>query len=462
MKRLTIPKMAISLPLAILAAVLLVGINETGYVRSVAALSDFTEAQQNTNQLSKLLQLMVDAETGQRGYLLTGDAGYLKPYETATGELQKNLETLQTFYSTHPQELQSFTQLSRSVQGKLSEMDVSVRLRMQGNDDAWKFVLTTDVGREQMDAIRNQSLAMIERTQSKVASGQEQINRSLLLSRIGIALVALVGLLAFYMYLYQTRVVHELNVREQENLQKERDLLGQLVKERTASLAELATHLQTVREQERGHLARELHDELGALLTAAKLDVARLKSKLAPGGPEILERLQHLSESLNSVIALKRRIIEDLRPSALFNLGLLASLDILTREFSERAGIPVKTEFEPVELDDGTELIIYRLVQESLTNIYKYAQATEIEVKLAVNGAKLTVCVYDNGVGFNTSVMRNGHGLAGMRHRVEAVGGTLEIQSPPATGVGKGTLILAALPVIQPVAAATELPPVDA
>jgi signal transduction histidine kinase len=452
MKRLSIPKMpkmAISLPLAILAAVLLVGINETGYVRSVAALEDFTEAQQNTNQLSKLLQLMVDAETGQRGYLLTGEPGYLKPYETATKELQQNLGTLQSFYNSHPQDLESFTQLSRSVQGKLSEMDVSVRLRMQGNDDAWKFVLTTDVGREQMEAIRNQSLAMIERTQSKVASGQAQINRSLLLSRIGIALVALVGLLAFYMYLYQTKVVHELNLREQQNLQKERDLLGQLVKERTASLAELATHLQTVREQERGHLARELHDELGALLTAAKLDVARLKSKLAPGGPEILERLQHLSESLNSVIALKRRIIEDLRPSALFNLGLLASLDILTREFSDRAGIPVKTEFEPIELDDGTELIIYRLVQESLTNIYKYAHATEIEVKLSVQGEKLTICVYDNGVGFNTHLTRTGHGLAGMRHRVEAVGGTLDIESPPSSGADKGTLILAVMPVVK-------------
>jgi signal transduction histidine kinase len=440
--------MAISLPLAILAAVLLVGINETGYVRSVAALNDITEAQQNTNQLSKLLQLMVDAETGQRGYLLTGDAGYLKPYEVATRELQKNLETLQSFYTAHPQDLPSFTQLSRSVQGKLSEMDVSVRLRMQGNDDAWKFVLTTDVGREQMEAIRNQSLAMIERTQLAVVSGQNQINRSLLLSRIGIALVALVGLLAFYMYLYQTRVVHELNLREQENLQKERDLLGQLVKERTASLAELATHLQTVREQERGHLARELHDELGALLTAAKLDVARLKSKLAPAAPEILERLQHLSESLNSVIALKRRIIEDLRPSALFNLGLLASLDILTREFSERAGIPVKTELEPVDLDDGTDLIIYRLVQESLTNIYKYAQATEIEVKLSVQGATLTVSVYDNGVGFNTTLTRTGHGLVGMRHRVEAVGGTLDIASPPSTGPSRGTSILAVLPVV--------------
>ena len=86
------------------------------------------------------------------------------------------------------------------------------------------------------------------------------------------------------------------------------------VRERTATLAELATHLQNVREDERGHLARELHDELGALLTAAKLDVARIKARLAGNLPEVSERLEHLTATLNAGIALKRRIVEDLRP----------------------------------------------------------------------------------------------------------------------------------------------------
>ena len=110
------------------------------------------------------------------------------------------------------------------------------------------------------------------------------------------------------------------------------------MRERTASLAELATHLQDVRETERGYLARELHDELGSLLTAAKLDVARLKSRLADT-PDAAQRLQHLTELLNSGIALKRRIIEDLRPSSLSNLGLVASLEILGREFGDASGM---------------------------------------------------------------------------------------------------------------------------
>jgi signal transduction histidine kinase len=172
-----------------------------------------------------------------------------------------------------------------------------------------------------------------------VARGQAEIERALWGSRLGIALATAVGLLAFYRYLRQTQALQQATAREQQALESERERLEALVRARTASLSALANHLQQVREDERGHLARELHDELGALLTAAKLDLARLKSRIGTSGPEVQERLQHLGATLNQVIALKRRIIEDLRPSALANLGLATALEILAREFSERAGL---------------------------------------------------------------------------------------------------------------------------
>jgi len=447
MRWFSIPKMAISLPLAVAAACVLVGINETAYNRSVDALSSISEAQHTSSELNKLLQHMLDAETGQRGYLLTGDPRYLEPYQLATSSLNQNLDTLRRLYMAYPDELAGFAMLSRSVQGKLSEMDVSVRLRKQGNDDAWKFVLTTDVGKEQMDAIRDQSYRLIEISRNRLSSGQAQITQSLQLSRIGIAIVAAIGLLAFYMYLRQTNALKAVDQREQQSLQRERDLLGQQVKERTATLAELATHLQQVREEERGHLARELHDELGALLTAAKLDVARLKSRMGSESPDAVQRLQHLTETLNSVIALKRRIIEDLRPSSLSNLGLHASLEILTREFGERSGLPVTTNLEAVELDESSQLTVYRLVQESLTNIGKYAQATQVTVSVQNYGGHISIDVGDDGKGFDAnSFSPSAHGLTGMRHRVEAAGGRLKIASSP-TG---GTHVSAVLPTSKP------------
>nr|MDH4448647.1 CHASE3 domain-containing protein [Acidovorax sp.] len=402
--------------------------------------------------VSTLLQSMLDAETGQRGYLLTGDETYLAPYSAAVSTVHSNLDNLRTQFMAEPSDMQEFAYLSRQVSRKLAEMELSVRLRRQGNEDAWKFVLHTDLGREQMDAIRSHAQELLKRSDVRLEAGRQQIEQSLMLSRIGIATVTAIGLLAFYMYLRQAHAVLLVNQREQALLERERDRLEVLVKQRTATLSELASHLQQVREEERGHLARELHDELGALLTAAKLDVARLKSKIDTTAPDVSERLRHLTETLNSGIALKRRIIEDLRPSSLSNLGLTAAIEILTREYAERAGIEVETSLEAVKLPDASQLTVYRMVQEALTNIGKYAKASKVLVSVHGYPTHVAVQVRDNGEGFDPATVRpNSHGLSGMRHRVEAAGGRLSITSRP----GNGTLVSAVLPLA---AGAQELP----
>jgi signal transduction histidine kinase len=439
-----LPRMAVSLALALLAACVLIIINETGYDQSTAALDDIAEASSVRSSLNRVLQNVLDAETGSRGYLLTGDPRYLEPYDAAVVAIGQQLDALRLVYTPNADEFAVLTQLHRNVQRKLAEMDLSVRMRKQGNEDAWKFVLMTDVGKEHMDAIRDEATKLIQATSARMEVSQVQVRRSLLLSRIGIATVAVAGLLAFYLYLRQTTALKLAGEREQQVLQQERDLLERQVRERTATLAELATHLQQVREEERGHLARELHDELGALLTAAKLDVARLKSRLgSQPAPEITQRLQHLTEALNSGIALKRRIIEDLRPSSLANLGLTASLEILAREFSERSGVEVITSVEQTELDESRQLTVYRLVQESLTNVGKYAEAKQVDISVRNYGNHVEVDIKDDGKGFNVGQIRaSTHGLAGMRHRVEAAGGRLTVISAP----GSGTRISAVLP----------------
>ena len=435
--------MALSLPMALLAAMVLVGINEVGHMRSQDAVEQLAQGLTTRSDVNKLLQSMLDAETGQRGYLLTGNETYLEPYDKAVATVQKNLDSLRMQFMASPEDMQEFALLSRQISRKLAEMELSLRLRRQGNEDAWKFILNTDVGKEHMEAIRQHAQELIARSDKRLAQGRAQIEQSLMLSRIGIATVTAIGLLAFYMYLRQTQAVQTVNLREQELLERERDRLEGLVRDRTATLSELANHLQQVREEERGHLARELHDELGALLTAAKLDVARLKSKIDATAPDVSERLKHLTETLNSGIALKRRIIEDLRPSSLSNLGLTAALEILTREYAERAGIDVETSLEPVQLPDAAQLTVYRMVQEALTNIGKYAKASKVLVSVHGYPTHVAVQVRDDGVGFDPgSVRPTSHGLAGMRHRVEAAGGRLTLTSRP----GNGTLLSAVLP----------------
>jgi signal transduction histidine kinase len=231
-------------------------------------------------------------------------------------------------------------------------------------------------------------------------------------------------------------------------VQAERDRLEVEVGHRTAQLTELTHHLQTVREDERNRLARNLHDELGALLTSAKLDAARIKPRLAGVAPEALERLNHLVGTLNSSIALGRRIIEDLRPSTLSNLGLVATLEILAREFAEHSGLHCA--LAPVKLEASTELVVYRLVQEAITNITKYARARNVWLSLAAENGQVEVSVRDDGVGFDTAAKpSSAYGLLGMRFRVEAEGGAVALVSAP----GQGTLIRVQLPESAPATA---------
>lgn len=263
-------------------------------------------------------------------------------------------------------------------------------------------------------------------------------NSVLLLAGVAAVVSMIISLLALFMYWRQRSMLDKLRQELQRTVQVGRDRLETEVSLRTVQLTELTHHLQTAREDERHRLARNLHDDLGALLTSAKLDAARIKSRLADRAPEALELLAHLVSTLNSGIALGRSIIEDLRPSALSNLGLVATLEILTREFAENSGVEVHCELEPVELEVSAELMIYRLVQEAITNITKYARAQHVWVRLATDNGQVEVSVRDDGVGFDTSVQpRSAYGLVGMRFRVEAEGGTLALVSAP----GQGTLI---------------------
>lgn len=443
MKWTQLRRMAISLPVAIFAACLMIGISEYGNKQTSQSLSNLAHAYDTRTALSTLTKEMLDAETGLRGYLLTSDENYLKPYNEAIQNISSTLQRIRQLIETTPQGMEFFVPMSHSISRKTAEMDLSLRLFREGNADALKFVMFTDMGNTDMSNIRELARKLDTLTAERSGRYQQDINSSLVMARIGVATVTLFGLFAFYLYLRQNNMVDRLHKREQALLSEERSRLENLVRERTATLTELANHLQQVREDERGHLARELHDELGALLTAAKLDVARLKSRIDMGNPEIADRIKHMTETLNSGIALKRRIVEDLRPSSLANLGLSTSLEILTSEFAQRSGIEVEAIFEAVELPEATELTIYRLVQESLTNIGKYAKASQIQVTVHRYPTYVAVQIKDNGEGFDLASIRpNSHGLAGMRHRVEAAGGRLTINS----ALGAGTTVSAIIP----------------
>lgn len=429
-------KWTLALPMAVLAVAALIALNELGYQRSILSAENMSLQQEKRGALNSLLQNMLDAETGQRGYLLTGDQKYLSSYGDALVEIAPALDRLRELYINDRGQVSQFAELSRSVSKKLAELEVTIKLReLGGATETWMQVVRIDVGRTYMDAVRDKGNALIAAASIDIAASRIRIDQSLTISRIGVTLAALLGLLAFHLYLRQTQKLNAAGEQQLAMLAKERDRMGELVRERTVRLSELASHLQTVQEEERDRLARELHDELGALLTAAKFDVARIKSKLPLDNPELSKRLMHLNESLNAGIALKRRIVEDLRPSSLSNLGLEAALEILTSEFSERTGVHVNNDIEPVDLGPDAELTVYRTVQESLTNIAKYADAKVVVVSVHGYDHHIEVSVDDDGRGFDVDNRQNAsHGLPGMRHRIEALNGVLKVSSSPGHG----------------------------
>ena len=431
-------------PLAVIAALAMFLISESSYQQATATLDALGERGLARTKIQTLWRSLTDAETGQRGYLLTSRPEYLKPYVEAQSHVADTLAWLNGYYRNDPAAGALMQLVSQASRNKLSELAETMKLHDDGREATWRSLMLSNIGKEQMDTVRIMSQQLLDHETSRVAIDRKSLGQTLLLNRIGATAMAALSLLALYMYLRQTTALVRAREEQRRLVQVERDILEGEVLMRTDQLTDLARHLQSVREDERHRLARELHDELGALLTAAKLDVARLKSRLgATVTPEVAERLQHLSDGLNSGIALKRRIIEDLRPSSLSNLGLVAALDILLREWGQRSEVVVDAEFETVQLRPAGELTVYRLVQEALTNITKYAKATAVQVRLSSVDGQVHVSVRDNGVGFDMAAPRSSaHGLLGMRYRLETEGGQMVMSSAP----GKGTLIRAELP----------------
>ena len=430
-------------PLACIATAALMAISEASYWQSVGTLSEMGATSAVRSTIQVLAQSILDAETGQRGYLLTGRTEYREPYDRALAKIDESFRVLDRYYARDPKPQEVLAKLHKLAETRLSELALTIRLLEEGRGKAGTEIVLSGIGKEQMDALRQLSSELLELETGNVARSQNDIFRTLLVSRIGIALLSAIGLLALFMYLRQTTALEKQQQEQRRLLQAERDRLELEVAQRTAQLTELAQHLQTAREDERHRLARNLHDDLGSLLTSAKLDAARIRSRLAGSAPESIELLTHLVGTLNSSIALGRRIIEDLRPSALSNLGLVATLEILMREFAEQSGVQVHGDLQPVRLRPAAELIVYRIVQEAITNITKYARAREVWVSLGMRDDQVVVSVRDDGVGFDTRAKpQSAYGLVGMRFRVEAEGGTLDLQSSP----GRGTRIQAALP----------------
>ena len=230
-----------------------------------------------------------------------------------------------------------------------------------------------------------------------------------------------------------------IDITERKNAEK-------AVQQHQELLRELSAHHDSVREGERANIAREIHDEMGQALTALKMDLSVLGLESGKDSPKIREQVRELKTRVDAMIQIVRNVATALRPAAL-DLGILSGIEWLVDEFQKRSGIPCKVKVEDgeFELAGDRGIVVFRILQESLTNISRHANARNVEISLRYDGRHVRLDVKDDGQGFDAeaAAKKKTFGLLGIRERAIMLHGTLSITSVP----GEGTQISLSIPV---------------
>ncbi|HEX2791881.1 MAG TPA: CHASE3 domain-containing protein [Steroidobacteraceae bacterium] len=435
---------AIALAIAFLMLVALVVIAEIGQSGQRQINRIINLSQQRQVLLAELLTELSDAEAGQRGFLLTNDDRYLQPYQAARDRVEPTLNQITDLFRDNDRLLVSVDQrdavrhLRVLVGAKLGELAASLALHSSQGPEQALALVRTDLGSRTMGEIRDAVSRLRDMEHNSISVALARAARLQLVSRALMGGVVLLNIalliLAAALWARQARRRAELT----ERLATENEELERRVRCRTAELSALSSHLQRLSEKEKAALARELHDELGGLLIAAKMDVSWLQRHLPDANPDIQSRWARVNKALDDGVGFKRRTVENLHPTLLDNIGLVPALRWITQETCTRAGLhytEVYPDFDLRPIDDAA-IMVFRLVQESLINVVKHARATQVHVEVAVQGNELMILIDDNGAGIDTDRREapGSQGLATMRHRASSFGGTYEIESPPQGG----------------------------
>jgi signal transduction histidine kinase len=412
---------------------------EIGRMRLVKAENDVRHAQSQLTRVVDMYALLMNAESGYWAYLLTGDAFYLQPLHRADGRVQLLGSELAARYRGKDERVGgAIRQLGTAAGERMDQMEKSVAVyNLEGpvaglklaNAASRHATMTTfrelaGITRDYERALMNRSLANLER--ELAISGR--LNLATLL--VGLLLAALASIALIRNVRQRAEAAAELE-RQHEELKAQ---YGAQARE----LTDLARHLQHVQEEERARLSRGLHDELGGILLAARMDVTWMERHGPGEDASVRQRLARLRNVLDQGIELKRRVVEELRPTLLDTMGLLAALRWQSEETCKRANLRCTERYPEVEprLNRAGAIALFRVVQEALANVAKHAKASNVDITFEISNQEVILTVHDDGVGAAPMEMTRprSHGIAGMRHRINVLGGRLDVSSGPDRG----------------------------
>jgi signal transduction histidine kinase len=441
---------AVGIIVLVLAAIINVGalnVAERGFVDLREPAARVRHTQRAQNLIEHLLRLAVDAETGQRGYLMTGRDTQLEHYVESRNEIPVALKELRELTEDNPVQAAQLITVSSLLDARMEILEAGIALKRSQDEAGLVRYMHERGGKIAMDSLR---LALDGMAAEEAALHERRFHafeRNLVVTRWGFYLVVGLNLLLITMGAIFLGQDSRRRRREAAEVKERNAELSRAVLERTAELTELSHFLQRLQEDERARLAREIHDELGGTLAAVKIDLQMVSNKLAPDD-EQQTRLARAMAAIDDAVQVKRRIIEDLRPSVLDNIGFAAAIRWQCSEYTKRTGIPCRVEFEDdhVVLPPAHSIAFYRVVQEALTNISKHAKAKNVAVSLSHDheSRRWNLRIADDGIGIDLAKPQNptGHGLLAMRERARALGGEFSIHRHP----GNGTVVEVSAP----------------
>jgi signal transduction histidine kinase len=406
------------------------------------------------------LQSSISRSVGaQRTYLLTGDSRYVETYNREVADIEPRLANLSAAFTGSDASPGSVGDLQVLIGKRLADLSMIMTIQKTQGVAAAIALVKTSVGSDTGAIIADNLDRLRDREGVEHREATTHWESSLALTRWITLLGTIINML---LVAVATRLVY-LDIRRRAALNAElRDQKLKLeheVGERTRELVELSTHLQNVSEREKASLARELHDELGGLLVGARMDISWAEQHMAKDDPDLKLRLNRVQQNLAAGVDLKRRIIEELRPTLLDNVGLFAALRWQMKETCAGAGLKCSESYpdEEPRFKSEASIALFRIAQEAFSNILKHSQAKTADISLDMDDETLLLRIADDGIGMPAEQFMaiGSHGLASMRHRVRALGGRLDVRKP-ASG---GTMLIVQIPIANALAQVSESAP---
>jgi signal transduction histidine kinase len=425
-----------------LACIMLLLLNATLLVVNTAGTMDsnrqYARSYEIKRSLTAFQSTIANLESGQRGFLLTGQTAYLEPYERATRTWRAEIDRLRALVADsgefdRPERTQDLDDLESLTATAVERLERTIARNGRAPPSGQTDLAATDWATAGTDRVRLLIDRLMKQEDTRIEALRGEVVHDMWLT-VGIAVfttVLTVGVLIGLQALLRRYIAAR--ARAERALRQANEHLNRQVEERTADLSELSQHLIRVSEEEKANIARELHDTLGSNLTAINMDLNWISKRLPPEQPELRERLQRSLQMLADTVELKHEVIEGLRPSHLDNLGLGYAMQSHCREFTRRTGVPcdvfVQEDFD--DLDPNWSIALYRIAQESLTNVTRHAKASSVRLHLDREPDGVRLRIIDDGVGMpaNAPSRSVSHGLIGMRERIRQVGGVISIGS---------------------------------